>query len=434
MSNLARTPGDPKPKGLPYWLFFLACLVFAVLGLAALGFTVYYLRSDKIENERQREALAAQRERGEIERQRGAEADRVTQAHNLQERLLAEVSTATNSLLQLLADGDALRAEATALRTNEAGRKVAIHPTLVPLARRFYDTSLPGLPPESEVVAQLEAVRRVGQQVAENRGKAYEPAPTMTGTVQQALRWGAEASGRMKEVRALLSALIQDSQIKFTRATLTAESPTLAAAIEELNRNEASASVVQAEKTTVAAQTTAVQTRAEADAEKIRAEADRYAEEVRRKIAEEQAAKEREWKDREARIKLEESKTKVAVQDKVDEARKVELKKKASTPEVQGKLAPFITPGHAQIGGVSPDALPHSLSKLQGCGALDPTMRGMGALLEVAISKNDTQRPRWSIDRKFWVNHPADIAKIKEALALLNELGPVLVEMGKLQP
>ena len=34
----------------------------------------------------------------------------------------------------------------------------------------------------------------------------------------------------------------------------------------------------------------------------------------------------------------------------------------------------------------------------------------------------------------FGVNHPADIEQIKEAQALLIELGPVLVEMGMLQP
>ena len=434
MNAIEPTNNGHKSKGVPLWMVLLGFLSFALLGVGALGFTVYYLRSDTRQIQRQLDALQAQKQRDDVERQKGAEAGRLTLAHNLQEQVLREVSSATNSLMQLLADGEALRGEAAALRTNQAGRRVALHPSLVPLARRFYESSLPGLSPEAELITQLEAVRRVGLQVAGNRGTAYEPAPALSETVQKAASWSADAIGKLKEARAIMTSLVQDAQVKFTRIPLTADSPTLEAAIAQLNQGEASASLQRAEQTTSVARTNAVETRAEADAQKTRAEAERYAEEVRRKLAEEQAAKERAWQEREAKLKLEESKTKVAVQEKTDEARRVELRKKAADPTVRAKLAPFITPGYTQVGGMSVDKKPYSFAGLQTGGALAPTPTGLANLVFVASTTKDRVRPRWHMNPELFQRKPQELETAKEAQQLLNELGEVLVEMGDLRP
>ena len=46
-----------------------------------------------------------------------------------------------------------------------------------------------------------------------------------------------------------------------------------------------------------------------------------------------------------------------------DEALKIELRKKATNPEIQNKLAPFITPGFLQVKGLSFDKKPYSLTE-----------------------------------------------------------------------
>ena len=433
MNALEIQPNGRQPRAISLGMALLGFVVFALVGLGALGFTVYYYSSAQSESKRRLDDLQAQITRNDTERKKGAETARLTLAYNRQDQLLKEVSGATNSLLQLLAECDALRAEAAALRTNEFGRRVALNPNLVPLARRFYESSLSGLPPESELTMHLEAVRRVGLQVAENRGTAYEPAPALSDTVQTAHRWSAEATGRMKDARAVMKSLMVDAQVKFTRATLTPTSPTLAAAIDQLDQSEASKDLQQAEQTTSTARTNAVITRTEADAQKIRADADRYAEEVRQKLAEEQAAKQRDWQEREAKLKLEETKTKVSVEKKADEARNVELRKKASDPAIQAKLAPFIAAGYVGIYRPTVTKEPFSYEEIQSFGALSPTIQGQNRLVDIAVARNDTVRPRWKFNPKFYRKHADEVQMVQEAQQLLIELGPVLVETGVLK-
>ena len=117
-----------------------------------------------------------------------------------------------------------------------------------------------------------------------------------------------------------------------------------------------------------------------------------------------------------------------------DDAKKIELKKKASDPAIQAKLAPFITPGYAQIDGLRADLKPLSYTALQNSGALANDMRGLRKLLVIAWTSADRVRPRWTMNPQLFTRHPDEIEKVKEVQQLLIELGPVLVEMGKLQP
>ena len=147
-------------------------------------------------------------------------------------------------------------------------------------------------------------------------------------------------------------------------------------------------------------------------------------------------AQRREAELRLATNKIENAKTTVAIQTAEEDARKVELRKKASDPSVQAKLAPFIQKGYWQIGGYSTEMKPLSFTTLQSIGALGDSIKGLEALAKIAVSMDDRVRPRWKLagGTVFFQKYPASIEKLKEAQNLLIELGPVLVEMGKLQP
>ena len=148
------------------------------------------------------------------------------------------------------------------------------------------------------------------------------------------------------------------------------------------------------------------------------------------------AAQRREAELRLATNKIENAKTTVAIQTAEEDARKVELRKKASDPSVQAKLAPFIQKGYWQIEGYSTEPKPLSFTTLRSMGALDNSIKGMGTLIRIAMRLDDKVRPRWKLvgGSAYFQKYPESMEKVKEAQNLLIELGPVLVEMGKLQP
>jgi hypothetical protein len=457
MATQPNLPATRPPRGgLPLWTALAALLIVALAAIGGLGFVVYYLRSEKAELQRRAAQAEAQAQRHDLDQKEAAEKGRLVQAQNQQQDVLRQAQAATNTLLQVLATRDALFVEAAALRTNDAGRTVALHPELVPLAGRLYESGLTDVPPESDIVTRLEAVRRIAQQVRESSGTAYVPPPDLAGTVQTDAAWAALAQAKVDQVRQALNSLVRESQVKFTRATLTTDSPTLSAAIARRNEEVAGTEIKVAEQTASTARTnavltrakagaeatttqadadaTAITTRARAEAEEILATAKRAEEESRRKLAEADAAKERDWKEREAAIKLAETKNKLAVQDKVDEARKLELKKKASEPAIQTKLAPFTTPGYAGVSGPTAEKKPLSFQQLQASGALAPTIAGQNKLVKIAIDKHDSVRPRWGLHATFYRRHDEQIQDVQATQKLLLELGPTLVEMGQLEP
>jgi hypothetical protein len=438
------------------WTYLVALSIIALVAIAALGCVVYYLRSEKIALLHRLEQAAAEKDRHDLEQKIADENARLVQAQNQQEEVLRQAQAATNTLLLVLAARDTLFAEAAALRTNDAGRTVALHPELVPLAGRLYESGLSDVPPESDLLTRLEAVRRIARQVRENSGKAYVPPPELAGTVQTHAAWGALLQTKVEQIHQALNSLVRESQVKFTRATLTADSPTLAAAIAKRNEEVAGSQIKVAEATLSVARTNAVLKRAEAGAEATKTQADadaaavttrakaeaeeiiatalRAAEESRRKQAEADAAKERDWQEREAAIKLAETKNKVAVQDKVDEARKIELRKKASDAAVKTKLAPFTTPGYVGVARPTAEKKPLSFAQLLASGALADTVHGQEKLVKIATDAHDNVRPRLAVNKYFFRRHPEEIQLVQETQNLLLELGPTLVELGQLEP
>ena len=394
------------------WIALVVLGILLLLLVAGIGGTYYYLRSDQLRLQRDLEKAQAETVRAKLATEQVAQKTGLALAQTHQKAMLPQVQAATNVLTRLLAEVGQLRSDAASLQTNEAGRAVALFPELVRQARHFYETDLRDLAPREDIVTRLEGVRRVELQLVEAAGTAYEPVPELGTVVQGAIAWGELATAKATQLRQMFTSLGRESKVRVTDATLTPASPTLAGAITQLAQTEAGASMQHVEQATSAARTNATAMRAEAEAQKIRADAERYAEEMRRKLAEEQAAKEREWQEREARLKLEGTKTKVVVQTKADEARNVELRKKASDPAIQAKLAPFTTPGYYQISGMNSDLQPLSYSKLENAGALASDMRGLGKLLTIAWTSADRVRPRWKMNPQLFVRHPDQIEKI----------------------
>jgi hypothetical protein len=412
-----------KPGGMPYYVILLVTLVSALVMIGVLGFIVYYLHSDKKIIERKLAALETQKQREELEQKTGAENSKLTLAHNVQEDVLAQIRAATNILTKLLVDSDQLQEEAAALRTNDLGRGVALHPDLVPLARRFYQSELREIPPREEVITRLQAVRRIEQQLLPHRGTAFNPPPDVVVAARNATSWGEQGQLKLAQVRQSLNALVQESKIKVTSARLTPTSVTLDTAVTRLNEQEANMRLRYQE-----------QKADETRAEKIVADAQREADAIRAKLREEQAQAERDRQEREARLKVEETKTQVAVQQKEDQARTLVLRQKASDPAVQAKLAPFITPGYYQFNTISSEMVPLSYKRLQNSGALNPGLMGWQKLVSIASDAKDRVRPRWKMSPRSFIKHPDQVETIKEVQELLIELGPVLVEMGLLYP
>ena len=146
-----------KRKGASIWTALTICLVLAVLGLCGLGYALYHANSEKV-----RLALALEEQQNatkrlELATQKADEQGKLTNARNQQNQLLAQIGAATNSLLQLLGGSDQVRTEAAALGTNEAGRAVALHPELVRLAGRVFESGLPELPPEPAITTRTSA-------------------------------------------------------------------------------------------------------------------------------------------------------------------------------------------------------------------------------------------------------------------------------------
>ena len=434
MDSQPSLPNQPHKGGVPYWIALVVLALLLILVVAGIGGTYYYLRSDQLRLARETEAAQQEAKRKELVAQEAIANAQAVTARNQQDQLLTEVRAATNALTQLLAACDAVRAESAALRTNEAGRRAALHPELVTVARRFYEASLSQVPPEPELTTRLEAVRRIEQQLLANYGKAYELPAGLSGEVQTADAWVRQAQIKVEPARQTLAALVADSQVKFTRATLTADSPTLAVAIARFGEQQAAAQLRQGEAVLSSARTDATVEIATAQAQQIVADAKRQAAEILQQSQEAQAAKERDLAEREAKLKLAASQTKVVVQNTVDAARNVELKKKASDPALQAKLAPFITPGYWWVTKPSIDKKPLSFSELQNYGALAETPEGLDQLVFVGTNLRDKARPRWKLNRQYYRNHSNELEMVKEVQKLLIELGPVLVEMKLLEP
>lgn len=412
-------------------------------------------------------AAEAARIRAQLAAARSDEQARLALARNRQDEVLAHARQATNALARLLADTRQLNADALALKSSDAGRRVARQPDLVAAARRLYDTDLPALAAAPDLTQRLEAVRRVERQLADALGTTHLPEPELAVLSQNAAVWADQEARRVARLRDLLAVLIREGEVKLPPAATPAADLSLDQALRQLAEAESAQRQQVFVERTGAAQTAATQTLAEAEARKIRAaaqiEADRLLAEAqaeaRRVEAETKAriaAAERESQLKRDKLAAEVKEMEAAQQrnrelataEQVhavttnrlkieairDDARMLELKRKASDPKLQARLAPFLAPGLWQINSYSLEKAPFSFTALQACGALTPSGQGLQKLLDLATSGHDRVRPRWDNSvRVNWKGRPERQGQIVEAQQLLTELGPAFVELGLLR-
>ena len=362
--------------------------------------------------------------------EKAAQEAKLAAARNRQEDALRVTRSATDALGRFAAALASVRADADSLKTNDAGRLVALHPSLVPCARQIFDANLPTLPAEADVNLRIENVRRIEQKLIESTSSTYVPTPETTAEADQSSAWAADQTRTVEEVRNL----IQESKIRFTKATLSADSPTLDAAISRLTESELSTQQQVAVARLDDARPSAAEAVAKAEAKRILAEPKAKAEKIVSEAADIAAQQKREAAIRAANTKVEEAKVQVATRNTKDEARKVELRRKADDPEIRARLAPFITPGYWQLHSMGMEKKPLSFTALQSTGALESTPKGGQTMAKILSFGGDKIRPRWNINSAYWISKPENIERIKEARQLLSELGPVLVEMKLLEP
>ncbi len=419
--------------GLPYWTALLVLLILALIGIASLVAVWYFTRSDKAVWVQKVRLLEEKQAREEFRQKSVEENGRLAVARTRQKDVLTQAQNATNSLTLLLQETRRLASQAEALKSNDAGRRVAVFPDLVAQARRFFENEFAKLPSAEEIVGKLENARQVEQQLVSALGTTYEPTSDISVTAQKMALWAEQESRAVAQAQALLASLIQESQIKVNDTPLATNSPTLQTAIQQLNQAEAAFRQRAILEKTSLATTQAVDAVAQANAERILAEARIQASNILAQANEAKAKQEREELQRLADNKIEDSKARVKASEKEDEARRIEQRKRAADPDVQGKLAPFITPGYWSPKLISYEKKPHSLTQMQGSGALDPTIVGLRKLADIACNPRDKVRPRWKLPQ-YWVKNPQEMEKVKAAQQLLNELGPILVELKMLEP
>lgn len=431
-------PSTPpgKAKGIPVAFVLGGVLLLAVVAIAALGLLLYQSTSETRRLQQAATEQSNQELRHELEKRQAAEQGQLTIARNRQGDALAFARRAATNLTTLQLQLDRVLIAAAELQTNEAGRAVAVHPDLVAQSRRLYEAVIPSLPAASDLIAKLEAARRIEQQVADALGTTYYPEPDILVTLQNSALWAETESRKVADAQNLLTALVREARIKAPPAAAAPHPPTLAAAMDALAAaEEASKQRAILAQTTVAS-TNATAMLAEAEARRIIESALIESNKIMTAVLATKAKEDDEARLRQADRKIQEAQATVTAAAKLDDARRIELRNKASTSEVQGKLAPFITPGYWQIGGIKPDLKPLSFSALQAHGALEPTIKGMDRLVEIASRVSDHVRPRWKLERgrNLWHKSPQDMEKVKETQALLVELGPVLVELKMLEP
>ena len=408
------------------------CLVLLLVALGLAGYAWYSTRSEnaRLQSEARRVEEAAkaaelQRQNEELLVQKAEAAARLTLAKNQQEAFSGSVRKLTNTLESLLVQIPAWEEQLKALRTGEPGRTIALHPELVASARVLFERDARAVPTREEAAQHLEALRRVLLQLADHAGTAFQPTPEMTGALEQAQTWTATATGRLAAAKDFAASLLREAQVKVPPASAATPPTSLQVAIETLKESERKAYLAKETKVIGEATTQATNLLLTVRSNQIANDAE---------IARQQAEAEAKRKQAEQEARTAQQVAMARIQE--EEARRIEQRQRASTSEVQGKLAPFITPGYFQVKGRSYEKRPYSFSALQGCGALNENDSGLRKLADFASAPKDDVRPRWKLQRGpvLFVNVASEREKVVEVQQLLRELGPVLVEMKLLDP
>jgi hypothetical protein len=402
--------------------FMGLAIVVLLLALGLAGYAWYSTRSEnarliihtrRLEAQKQEEENA--RQARALEEQRAQDAARLTFAQNQQEAFAGSVRKVTDTLESLLVEVPKFQAQLELLRTGEPGRKVALYPELVASARVLFDRDAPAVPSRDEVASHLEALRRMGLQLADHAGTTFVPSAEMTDTLSNGQTWTATASTHLETAKRVVETLLREAQVKVPPVSNDDPPPSLQAAIDSVKEAERRAYLVKEAEVIGAAQLAATNKMLTVRSNEIA-----LAAELARQKAEDEAKALQAEQDRES--------ARVAA-----ELEKKRLIEKAQRADIQNALASFLTPGNLQPKDkFTVEKQPISYSGLQAAGALQPDLPGILALQHIAVNPRDKIRPRMHKGRpKF---EPEVFTLYKHTQDLLIELGPTLVDLGLLSP
>ena len=434
--SLTRIPSNEgSPRGISVTTLLGICIVLLLLLAGGFGALWYFSFSDnaKLKSRiREQEALA---DKIKGDQKKGANDEVLALARSSQAEALVTVRQATNAVGELRQAILTTQDHLAALRTNSAGREIALYPDLVAQARRVYESDATELPTDVAVVERFESLRRMEQQLVEASGSAYNPDGAFKSSIASASAWARSNLEKVRTVESALSSLERESRIKVFTGTKPAEPISLAAAIQRLNESEIASRQKTIIEKTSDAKDTAADLVAKAEAGRILADAKAKRDEILREAEETAAAMKREAQIRDAQGVAKDTDAGLQSKKILDAATRQKLLTKAADSQIQLKLASLTTPGYYQDRRNEVEKVPVSLTVLQSAGALNPDEKGMNTLARIVSSREDKVRPRLKFAPNYqWKRFPEQIEQIKELQALLIELAPVLVEKGMLAP
>ena len=236
----------------------------------------------------------------------------------------------------------------------------------------------------------------------------------MAETISGMVSWADTATEKTSQLSQLLAALVSESKVKYTEATVKASSPTLEQAISKAGQSEVAANQKLITEQTKGAKTKATGMEALARVGQIFAQANSIRSDMDTQIQQINGA----TKDR-------------------------QFQARAGQRDVQLQLAAFLTPGYytPYPAGASADQQrsfdrkPVSYGKLKELGALNPTLDGLNTFVAIGAYRGN-DRPRLDIryNNSRWPRDDGLMQQAKQIQAIMIELGPSLVEMGLMEP
>jgi hypothetical protein len=380
-----------------------------------------HAETTKAEPEAKADDSPAEKPGGSVEQRTAFTADEITRniAKAEQGRVVQRANEAKLILEEARRLSGRFESIITALKSDDQGRRIATRPELVGRYRALAAMRRTPAGRIDGALADLDSLSRPLRRALSDPDDITMP----TDPIRQKLAEMTSFAGTIREeytrLDSELEALLAD-----VRTVSDPGSVPLADAIAHLEDSEAREASRLASEAMEAARKDAAKKRAEAQAEAIRLAGEAEAAEIVSK----------------ARAKKEASDTASAAERQA--AAKERLRAKARTAEVAHYLGAFFAPGskqpkaiHGTFLAFEPTAEPGpvSLTRLKTLGALDEGIEGLRRLNWMA-SDWQSDRPRWghSLNPAEW--SPEARAFIREAQKLLRELGPVLVEEGRLAP
>jgi hypothetical protein len=175
-----------------------------------------------------------------------------------------------------------------------------------------------------------------------------------------------------------------------------------------------------------------------AELERMRIENEMQIATLKNEQAEKEAALQKQLSQAQATRTIADAQNQVTVQKAQQDAEMTKKRQQCHDPAVTNLLSPFLANGYLQPKtGKGIDSVPMSLSEIRAVGALEPTKRGLGLLMQCANLKRANDRPGWGgflgVDDHGGFNATDDqLEMTKKAQKTLNELGDALVAEGLL--